>query len=91
MKMTMKSLVEAAGRCEREAACLPESGGLLEELELVERSMPGKAAVISSAIDALKSAIASSYSMLSAAEVSGIVNHHVGRAMKEARAMNDKK
>lgn len=86
-KMTEQRLLENASRFERQAAGSDESS-LAEELELLERSAPSKAAVLGSAIDAVVSAMASAYPDVDKSKLSGIVTHHMGRAMKEARALS---
>ena len=61
-----------------------------EEMELLERSSGGSATGVSSAIDTLKSALRSAYPKVSGTEIDGIVTHHVGKAMREARALQAK-
>lgn len=60
-----------------------------EEMRLLERS--GTTGIdINSAMDIMAAALSAAYPKVSAGEISGLVTHHIGAAMREARALNKK-
>lgn len=69
-----------------------------EELRLLERSAAGVAKAsatgigvgINSAMDMMTAAMSAAYPKVSADEISGILTHHIGAAMREARALSKK-
>lgn len=57
-----------------------------EEIRLLERS--GGDVDIGTAMDLLTAAMKKAYPKVDSSEIEGLVTHHVGKAMREARALS---